>query len=238
MTALDVIGFDGDDTLWHDISTFMSAKQAFLQLLAKYCPPEQIDSELDKMEMQNLQYFGYGAKGFIISMIETAIHMTRGQIQADEIQEIVDFGKQILSAPVTPLDGVETTISSLAERYRLMIITKGDLFDQEAKIARSGLGQYFDNVEILSEKTVASYSRLFARQSIDPGRFLMVGNSLKSDVLPVIGAGGRAVHVPYHTTWFMELPAESDHGETGYFEIKALADVQGVIEQIENSTTA
>jgi putative hydrolase of the HAD superfamily len=204
----DLIAFDADDTLWHTEDLYVASQERFRQLLARYHSPEWIDEKLFATEMRNLATFGYGIKGFVLSMIETAIELTEGRIGGGEIQRIIDMGREMLSADIRLLDGVAETVAALSQRYPLMIITKGDLFDQETKIARSGLGPHFRHVEIVSDKTEAAYAALLKRHGLAPERFLMVGNSLRSDILPVVGLGGRAVYIPYHLTWAHEQVSE------------------------------
>jgi putative hydrolase of the HAD superfamily len=204
----EVIGFDADDTLWHNEDLFDGTQARFKQMLAAYHEPAWIAERLYRTELANLRYFGYGVKSYTLSMVETAIELTEGRISGAEIAQIMGWGKDMLQAPVRLLDGVEAVVRALAGR-RLMLVTKGDLFDQENKIARSGLAECFTWIEIVSAKTPQTYAELFAKYDIDPQRFLMVGNSPNSDILPVIEAGGRALHVPYHTTWAHE-EAEGD----------------------------
>ena len=220
MQMFDVIAFDADDTLWHNESVFQSTETQFADLLSAYHPPAWVRERLFATEMKNLQHFGYGVKGFILSMIETAIELTEGKTRGDEIQRIINWGHEMLQAPVQLLDGVRDTIEVLSRQHRLMLLTKGDLFDQESKLARSGLGEHFSMVEIVSEKNVATYQRVITRSSVPPERFLMIGNSLKSDVLPAIDAGAHAIHIPYAMTWAHEQVR--DHGR----EITQLASIR------------
>ncbi|HEX6096553.1 MAG TPA: HAD family hydrolase [Thermoanaerobaculia bacterium] len=201
---VDLIAFDADDTLWHNERMFQATEAQFAELLSGYHPPEWVRERLFATEMKNLGHFGYGIKGFILSMIETALDLTEARIGGPEIKRIVDWGHEMLLHPVQLLDGVRETIEALNGRYRLMLLTKGDLFDQESKLARSGLGEYFDAVEIVSTKSAATYRTIMTRHAIAPERFVMVGNSLRSDVLPALDAGGLAVHIPYETTWAHE----------------------------------
>ena len=198
---VDVIAFDGDDTLWHNETLFSVTQEKFRALLRPYVAEADIDASLLATEKRNLALFGYGIKGFTLSMIETAIEVSERRVTAAEIQTIIDHGKAMLDHPVELLDGVEEIVASLREIYRLMLITKGDLFDQESKIARSGLAEQFWKIEIVSEKDPETYRRVLGSHDIDPDRFLMVGNSVRSDILPVLEIGGRAVHIPYHVTW-------------------------------------
>ncbi len=206
----DLIGFDADDTLWHNEPLFVATQAQFRHLLLPYHDGDWIDQRLQATEIKNLKHFGYGTKGFVLSMIETAIELTEGRISGAEIQQIMGWGYEMLGAPVQLLDGVRETIEFLASGCRLVLLTKGDLFDQEGKLARSGLGPYFDAVEVVADKSAATYRAILARHGVRPERFLMIGNSLRSDVLPVLEVGATAIHVPYATTWHHEeVPAES-----------------------------
>lgn len=213
-TPFDVVALDADDTLWHNEPIFTATQERFRALLTAYHDAAWIDERLYAAEKRNLQHFGYGVKGFVLSMIETAVELTEGRISGAEVQRIIDMGREMLVAPVELLDGVSETVGELAEGHRLMLLTKGDLFDQEAKLARSGLGEHFSAIEIVSEKDARTYAAVMARHGVEPSRFVMVGNSLKSDVLPVLEAGAAAVHVPYAVTWIHEqVPAEALHGK-------------------------
>lgn len=206
----DLIALDADDTLWHNETIFQATQARFRELFVQYHDQEWIDRHLYETEKRNLQHFGYGVKGYVLSMIETATELTEGRITGREIQRIIDWGREMLQHPVELLEGVEETVRELADSHRLMLLTKGDLFDQESKLARSGLGDHFSAIEIVSEKDVRTYRAVLARHQVQPARFLMVGNSLRSDVLPVLEIGGAAVHVPYQTTWAHEqVPEEA-----------------------------
>jgi putative hydrolase of the HAD superfamily len=207
---INVIAFDADDTLWHNEPIFYSAKDKFARLLSAYHEEEWIAQRLDEAEIRNIKHFGYGIKGFTLSMIETAVELTEGRITGREIQEILGFTREMLAAPIHLLDGVRETIEELSRDYNLMVITKGDLFDQETKLARSGLGDFFSKFEIVSKKNRETYETITAKYGIDPKEFVMVGNSLKSDVLPVLEIGAMAVHVPYETEWFHEAVDECE----------------------------
>jgi len=223
INRIDVIAFDADDTLWHNEHIYLNTHEKFKQLLRQYHNEEWIDQRLHETEIRNLQHFGYGIKGFTLSMIETAIELSEGRVSANEIQAIIEFGKEMLQAPVELLEGARETIAQLAESYELMLITKGDLFDQETKIARSGLGDYFSRIEVVSEKDLETYKRITAKHGIAPSRFLMVGNSLKSDILPVIAMGGQAVYIPYQTTWIHERVAVNDLEAKQYTELQQIS---------------
>ncbi|MDQ4139090.1 MAG: HAD family hydrolase [Bacteroidota bacterium] len=201
---IKVIGFDADDTLWVNEPIFTYTQERFKEVLTAYVDPEKLEARLYEIELRNLSLFGYGIKGFILSMIETAIELTAGKITGSEIQQIIDLGKVMLDHPVEVLPNVKETLELLQDKFTLLLITKGDLFDQESKIARSGLGDYFSKLEILSEKNEEAYRRVLKRNNIAVEEFLMVGNSLKSDVLPICNIGARAVYIPFHTTWVHE----------------------------------
>lgn len=204
-SGLTHLAFDADDTLWECEQYFVDAKARCTEILADYLPAgADLERELYTFERRNLGIFGYGTKGFTLSLIETAVALSRGQISGADIQRIIDLGKEMLAHPVRLLPDVAATLDRLAPRFTLLCVTKGDLFDQESKLARSGLADRFASVDIVSEKDEATYTRLFARRGLDPARLLMVGNSLASDVLPVIAAGARAVHLPHHVTWHHE----------------------------------
>lgn len=203
---VEIIAFDGDDTLWHNETLFSVTQEKFRDLLRPYVAEADIDASLYATEIRNLALFGYGIKGFTLSMIETAIEISEGRVTAADIHTLIGHGKAMLDHPVELLDGVQEIVDSLCEKYRVMVITKGDLFDQESKIARSGLADLFWKIEIVSEKDPASYRRILEAHEIAPEGFLMVGNSVKSDILPVLEIGGRAVHIPYHVTWAHEVP--------------------------------
>jgi putative hydrolase of the HAD superfamily len=209
---ISLIAFDADDTLWHNETLFHATEEQFAQMLAEYHSADWVRERLLATEVKNLGHFGYGIKGFILSMIETAIELTEGRISGAEIGRIINWGHEMLLAPVSLLDGVRETVEALAADYRLMLLTKGDLFDQESKLARSGLGEHFAAVEIVSEKDTRTYANIMRRHAVDPAAFLMVGNSVKSDVLPVLAAGGTAIHIPYVLTWAHERVSEEPDG--------------------------
>jgi putative hydrolase of the HAD superfamily len=202
--ALSTIGFDADDTLWHNEQFYRLTEERFAGLLADHAPFDHISHRLLETERRNLRLYGYGIKGFTLSMIETAIEVTEGRVPGSAIQEILAVGRDLLNHPVETLPHARETLEQLAGRYRLVLITKGDLFDQERKLAQSGLAELFDAVEIVSEKDAATYARIFTRYGDGPGRSMMVGNSLKSDIVPAIEAGSWGVYVPHELTWALE----------------------------------
>lgn len=232
MTApLSTIGFDADDTLWQNEQFFRMTEKQFAALLADYAAADHLMERLLESEKRNLRHYGFGIKGFTLSMIETAIEVTAGKVPAAVIGDILDAGREMLSHPVETLPDVRATLEALAGRYRLVMITKGDLFDQERKLAASGLGDLFDAVEIVSDKSAATYRRIFARHGDGPERAMMVGNSLKSDVVPAIEAGGWGVYVPHDLTWVLEHVPEPE-GEPRYRRIASLGELARVIEAI------
>lgn len=221
-----LIAFDADDTLWPNQPYFDDVEAQFYAILARCGDAATLGPQLYAVQRRNMQLFGYGAKSFLLSMIETAIELTGGAVTGAEIQQLIDLGKDLLRFPIAPLPGVVAVLRELRQQgHRLLLLTKGDLFDQESKLARSGLGDFFDHVEVVSEKDEATYRRVLARHGATPDNFVMVGNSLKSDVLPVARLGLRAVHVPYHATWVHEhVPAEQLVG-VPYHEVAALPDL-------------
>lgn len=221
-----LLAFDADDTLWPNQPHFDHVERELCAILAHCGDAVTIGGRLYQVQRHNMHLFGYGAKSLMLTMIETAIQLTDGAVTGREIQQLLDLGKRLLDFPIEPLPGVVEVLSELKRRgRRLMVLTKGDLFDQESKLARSGLGDFFDYVEIVSEKDAATYRRVLARHGVDPAAFLMIGNSLKSDILPVLALGGQAIHVPYHTTWVHEeVPAEQ-LVDLDFLRVDTLADV-------------
>ena len=227
-----VLGFDGDDTLWHSETRFHVTQAEFRELLHRHVPDVDVDTPLAEMEMKNLAIYGYGVKSFTLSMLETAIELTKARIPASDLDVILGWGKRMLMEPTELLSGVEETLHALGQTHDLVLITKGDLFDQESKLARSGLGELFIGVEILSEKNVDSYASVFRRRGIDPAQFVMVGNSLRSDVVPVVALGGRAVHIPYTVTWQHEHVPEDQLPKDGWRRIESIAELPKVLEEM------
>jgi putative hydrolase of the HAD superfamily len=225
-----VLGFDGDDTLWHSESRFEVTQGKFRDLLQRHVRDIDVDRRLAEMEMKNLNVYGYGVKSFTLSMLETAIQLTQGRIPATDLEVILDWGKRMLQEPTELLDGVGETLRALARKYDLMLITKGDLFDQEGKLARSGLGDLFWGVDVLSEKNVESYQGVFKRRGIEPSKFVMVGNSLRSDVVPAVALGARAIHIPYHVTWQHEQVPEAELPSEGWVRIGSIKELPATLE--------
>ena len=199
--TIKVIAFDADDTLWINEPYFQETEKKFCSLLEDYLPQHSMAQELFKTEMDNLSLYGYGVKGFILSMVETALRVSNHTIPITVIEKIIGYGKELLAKPIELLDDVEEVLKTLKNRYRLVVATKGDLLDQERKLKKSGLEHYFHHIEIMSDKKESDYLKLVKHLDIKPGELLMVGNSLKSDILPVLAIGGHAIHIPYHITW-------------------------------------
>lgn len=233
MPHFEVIAFDADDTLWHNERLYANAQAKFKALLTHYHSPDWIGARLYEAELRNLPHFGYGIKAFALSMIETAVELTEGRIAGHDIQVIIDTAKEMIAAEVELLDHAAETIASLSDVYTLMLITKGDLRDQEVKISRSGLAPYFRYVEIVSEKNPESYAGLLKRYGIAPEYFLMVGNSLRSDIMPVLTLGAYTVYVPYQLTWAHEVVEPPPDDQPGYFEIEHLGQLPGLLEELE-----
>ncbi len=232
-----VVGFDGDDTLWHSETHFDVTQAAFRDLLRRHVPDADIDRRLAEMEMKNLSVYGYGVKSFTLSMLETAIELTEARIPAPDLEVILGWGKKMLLEPTKLLDGVESTLRELSQKYDLLLITKGDLFDQESKLARSGLGDLFLGVEIVSEKDTDTYRSIFERRAIQPQEFVMVGNSLRSDVVPVVELGARAVHIPYQVTWHHEEVPEGALPKAGWSRLSSIKELSRLLAEIDSKST-
>lgn len=222
---IKVIGFDADDTLWMNETYFREAEQEFCKLLSEYETPNKIDQELFKMEIGNLDLYGYGIKAFTLSMVESALDLSNYNVSNNTIEAILNIGKSMLNKPVDVLEGVETVLKELSKTHRLILATKGDLLDQERKLEKSGLTKYFHHIEVLSDKKEANYSNLLNHLDIEPSEFLMIGNSLKSDVLPLVNIGAQAIHVPFHTTWAHEQVTEKETNGKSYKTLTSLLDV-------------
>jgi putative hydrolase of the HAD superfamily len=201
---IKVIAFDADDTLWVNEPYFQEIEKKFCVLLEDYLPQHTTARELLKTEIENLALYGYGIKGFMLSMIETAMSVSQNTIGLDVIEKIIGYGKELLARPIELLEDVEEVLHDLKGRYRLVVATKGDLLDQERKLKNSGIEHYFHHVEIMSDKKESDYQKLIRHLDVQPAEFLMIGNSLKSDILPVLNLGGHGLHIPYHTNWAHE----------------------------------
>ncbi|WP_103068103.1 HAD family hydrolase [Aquimarina sediminis] len=219
LKKIKVIAFDADDTLWVNETFFRKAEEEFCILLQEYMSKEEANKLLFDVEMQNLPLYGYGIKPFTLSLIEAAILVSNGNMKIDLVQKLIDKGKEMLQEPVELIDGIDETLHELSKKYRLVMATKGDLLDQERKLIKSGLENYFHHTEIVSDKTEKQYKKLVKHLDIKENEFLMVGNSLKSDVLPVLNIGAHAFHIPFHTTWVHEeVEDKIDHPNFRSFE--------------------
>lgn len=224
MKNLKVIAFDADDTLWVNEPYFQEAEQKFCALLEDYLPHHTVSQELFKTEMENLALYGYGVKAFMLSMLETALRVTDNTANPAILHKTIEYGRELLSRPIEILDGVNEVLEALKGKYRLVVATKGDLLDQERKLQNSGLEHYFHHIEIMSDKQEKDYRKLIRHLDCRPSEFLMLGNSLKSDVLPVLSMGGYGVHVPYHTTWAhekIEHTIEHEH----FIQLKKIVEI-------------
>lgn len=230
-SPISAIGLDADDTLWHNERVFQMTQQRFAGLLADHAGSALVAERLIAAERRNLGFYGYGVKGFTLSMIETAVEVTGGKVHAGAIAEILAFGREMLAHPVETLPHAREALEELAASHRLILITKGDLFDQERKLAQSGLGDLFSAVEIVSEKTRDTYDRVFSRHADGPASCMMVGNSLKSDVVPAIAAGCWGVHVPHELTWVLEHDEAPEHAER-FRRIADLGELPDLVRQV------
>jgi putative hydrolase of the HAD superfamily len=233
---IKVVAFDGDDTLWHNESHFNVTQQELRELLLSHAPDADVDHRLFGIEMANLKIYGYGIKSFTLSMLETAIEVTDGRIPASDLNVILGWGKRMLQQPIELLDGVPETLVEVSRKHSVLLITKGDLFDQESKLARSGLGELFQGVEILSEKNRESYRQVLERRGIEPGEFAMVGNSLRSDILPVVELGAVAVHIPYHLTWRHEHVEDHEMPAHGWHRLESIRELDGLLSELQSRT--
>ena len=201
---IKAVAFDADDTMWINEPYFTQIEEKFCTLLEDFATRHNISQELLKTEIQNLSIYGYGVKGYTLSMIETALNISNKKLDIEVIEKVIEYGKDMLSKPVELIDDIEDVLKGLKLKYKLVVATKGDLLDQEQKLKRSGLEKYFHHIEVMSEKKEPDYRKLIKHLDIQPNEFLMIGNSLKSDVLPVLEIGGHAIHIPFHTTWAHE----------------------------------
>jgi putative hydrolase of the HAD superfamily len=229
--TITTIGFDADDTLWQNETFFRLTQDRFTALLADHAAPDHLHDRLLAAERRNLGHYGFGVKGFTLSMIETAIDVTEGRVPATVIAEIIAAGREMLEHPIELLPHAQAAVETLAASYRVLLITKGDLLDQERKLAQSGLGDLFHGVEIVSDKTAAAYARIFTRHGDGPDRALMVGNSLKSDVIPVIEAGGFGVHIPHGLTWALEQ-ADAPAGHPRFSALDHLGQLPDLVSRL------
>jgi putative hydrolase of the HAD superfamily len=234
---IKVIGFDADDTLWVNETYFREAELEFAKLLAAYETANKIDQELFKKEIDNLPLYGYGIKGFVLSMVESAIEISNGNVSNATIGKIMEIGKDMLNKPVELLEGVEEVLHALSNDFRLIVVTKGDLLDQERKLEKSGLLDYFHHIEILSDKQESNYSKLLNHLDIKPSEFLMIGNSLKSDILPLVNIKAKAIHVPFHTTWLHEQVHNTDTQNKRYKTVESLLELIPLLSSTKQKVT-
>lgn len=225
-TNIKVIGFDADDTLWVNEPYFKEIETKFCELVGSYVPEKKASEKLFETEINNLSIYGYGVKAFILSLIETAIKVSDYQIPNDTILNIIDLGKELLNKNIELLDGIKTVLDRLSKKdYRLIVATKGDLLDQERKLKKSGLEKYFHHIEIMSDKKESDYLKLIKHLDIHPSEFIMVGNSLKSDILPVLKIGSKAIHIPYHTTWTFEHVSDDDLNDNEFLSLDKITKI-------------
>ena len=226
-----IIGFDADDTLWINEPYYQETEKQFCELLSGYCAADTISQELFETEIRNLHLYGFGAKGFMLSMMETALRISHNQVSLSTIDKIIQLGKDLLNKPVVLLDGVEEVLDELHKRgIELIVATKGDLLDQERKLAKSNIAKYFHHVEIMSDKKESDYLKLLSHLDTKPENFLMIGNSLKSDIIPVLNIGGYGIHIPYHTTWQHEKNAKVENQEK-FREIEHISKLMKIFEE-------
>lgn len=227
---ITTIAFDADDTLWINEPYFQEAEKQFCELLENYLPQHSVSQELFKTEMKNLHLYGYGIKGFMLCMIETANRVSNKTVSLNVIDKIIQIGHDLLQKPIELLDGVQETLETLKDKYRLIVATKGDLLDQERKLKNSGLEHYFHHIEIMSDKKVADYQKLLKHLDCKPENFLMLGNSIKSDILPVLELGANAAHIPYHVTWTHEQQ-EHNLKHENFIELKTISEITNHLNQ-------
>ena len=232
MRGLTTIAFDADDTLWHSERVFKLTEQRFAALLADHVGSDGLSQRLLEIEKRNLQYYGFGRKGFVLSMIETAIDVTGGKVPTAILKDLIDLGRDMAAHPIEILPDVRETLAAIADRYRILLITKGDLLDQEQKLARSGLGELFQAVEIDSDKSPLTYRRIFTRHGDGPERSMMVGNSLKSDVVPAIEVGSWGIFIPHPLTWAMEH-AEAPKDAPRFRQIERIEELSSLLVEID-----
>ncbi len=223
----EIISFDADDTLWVNETFYQDIEKQFILLMEKYSDRETVTDDIHRREVENLEIYGYGAKGFMLSMIEAALEISNGSVSSKDLDKIIKMGRGLINEDIVLLDGVEETLSTLSNAgYKLIVATKGDLLDQERKLRKSGLSGYFDHIEIMSFKTSEDYRKLMHNLGVEPVDFLMVGNSMKSDILPVLETGGNGIHIPFHTTWAHELVEETGNLKN-FIEIE---DIRGMLD--------
>ncbi|RDI97526.1 HAD family hydrolase [Dyella solisilvae] len=237
---IELVGFDGDDTLWHSEGYYQAAHGEFERIIGEYVDlaDVHVHDRLLATERRNIRLFGYGAKGMTLSMLESAIEITRSRISADDLHRIIELGKQVLAHPVELLPGIRAAVEAVAANHRVVLITKGDLFHQEQKVANSGLTDLFHRIEIVSEKDERAYLGVLEEFSLTPERFAMVGNSLRSDIAPVVQLGGWGVYMPYHVTWAHETDTDFVDGGSHVVQVDDPADIAGAVEELRARAVA
>lgn len=230
---IELIAFDADDTLWHNEVHYQHAIVELAQILTPWADPDTVRQQLNAIEMENLDLYGYGVKAFVLSMVEAATQLSKGCIPGETIAEILSLGREMLGAEVIALPHVPKALTTLAESHRLMVITKGDPLDQNNKITRSGLSDFFTGVEVVSEKSSAAYQKILENYHLNISKFLMVGNSLRSDIQPVLELGGKAVYIPADTTWSHENLEDFDTSQTGFYELEHMGQLPGLVSRLE-----
>jgi putative hydrolase of the HAD superfamily len=233
----DLIAFDADDTLWENNALYLQTTRRFKEILSGYTLTGPVETYLEATESRNLQFFGYGVMSFVLSLIEAAVDLTGGQVSAAHIHELVQWGKQMIAAEVLLYEDAEATLARIAGRYRLILITKGDLLHQQSKVEHSGLGRFFSEVHVVADKTPAIYAAILEKHAVDPQCFLMVGDSMRSDILPVLELGGRAIYVPNDQTWTHERRQPPQGYDGRYFEVERLGLLPALLEEMEKQIT-
>lgn len=226
-----LIAFDADDTLWHEMRKYEATEELFVEMLSRYCDPDTVVERLRSADVENLRYYGFGVKGFILSMIDAAVKLTDGRVTGEEIGRIIQWGRDMLDHPIECFPHVETTLANIARTHTVMLITKGDLFDQETKIARSGLAKYFDHIEVVSSKDSATYAGLLEKVGVSAENFLMIGNAIRSDILPVVNIGGSAVHIPSVHDWDYENDKSAD--TTQFTTLQHIGQIPAYVAKLE-----
>jgi putative hydrolase of the HAD superfamily len=225
MNEIKVIGFDADDTLWVNEPYFRETEMKFCELLKNGMSLDEVTEKLFEIEIGNIPLYGYGTKAFILSMIETGLKITNGQLPPEKVEAILELGKEQINKPIELIEGIEEVLEALQGKYRLIVATKGDLLDQERKLKKSGLLKYFHHIEVMTDKKEEDYQKLIKHLDINPEQFMMIGNSLKSDIMPVLELGGKAVHVPFHTTWVHEMVSEEEMQQANFHEVENVKEV-------------
>jgi putative hydrolase of the HAD superfamily len=231
---MEWIAFDADDTLWKNEETYLQGRDVLLEILSGYGVVVDDPEEFDQLEVNNIKYYGYGVMSFVLSLIETAIDLTDAEIRPGDIQKLLDLGKEMLAAEVEVFKGVRSLLETLSKRSSLMLITKGDLFHQQRKIQSSGLGESFQSIEVVSDKTRETYLEILDRHQIDPGQFVMIGNSMRSDIIPVLKLGGWAIHLKGHPSWSHEKDFLDDDYQDRFQEVVGISRVQDALNKLEN----